>query len=92
MIEPVCKEAIALARPIHAAIVRKYVLQHVNADEKRALLKFAEQLQAESEKQRDKPSEFQRLQMYRFTRNVRFWHRAAVAALTNLDFNRFRNL
>lgn len=50
MIEPAGKEAIALARPIHAAIVRKYVLQHVNADEKSALLKFAEQLQAESEK------------------------------------------
>jgi len=24
--------------------------------------------------------------------NVRFWHRAAVAALTTLDFNRFRDL
>ncbi|WP_205953155.1 MarR family winged helix-turn-helix transcriptional regulator [Pantoea stewartii] len=54
MIEPAGKEAIALARPIHAAIVRKYVLQYVNADEKSALLKFAEQLQAESEKTRGK--------------------------------------
>jgi hypothetical protein len=24
--------------------------------------------------------------------NVRYWHRAAVAALTTLDFNRFRDL
>jgi len=24
--------------------------------------------------------------------NVRFWHRAAVAALTTLDFNRLRDL
>lgn len=50
MIEPPGKEAIALARPVHAAIVRKYVLQHVNADKQCTLLKFAEQLQAESEK------------------------------------------